>query len=371
MCSSDLCDDDRDTRIDEGFTCRRGTTQSCTSACGTTGTRTCALDCGSYGTCAATEVCNGCDDDADGVADDGFACRQGQSVSCTTSCGTPGTQVCNGTCSGFGSCRAAFETCGNGCDDDGNGMVDDGCTRPEDRCTGAITLSGRSGTRTDSFSGLTNTAPDACASGAEIWYTFNITSRQIVYFDTLGSTFDTKISLRTSCSGAFVQCEDDDCGTLQEQLVRVLDPGTYYVAVHAFSAATTSGTVNLRWQQIGAGNGIYTRITTNGTYTGTTSGTGTQATACRTAGGPEAGVYFTMCPATTRTVTAATCTGTTWDSVLELRGAADMSIACVDDSCGLQSSVTGDVTGPGVFAVQVDGYSASALGAYSLAVSGL
>ena len=364
------CDDNGNGMVDEGFTCRRGTSRSCTTACGTTGSQVCALDCGGYGACVATEVCNGCDDDADGVADDGFACRQGQTVSCTTACGTAGTQQCNASCSGFASCSASMESCGNGCDDNGNGMVDEGCGPPNDRCTSPYPLVGASGTRTDTFTGANASVTD-CANGAEIWYSFTISSRQIVYFDTFGSTFDTKISLRNGCSAASLQCEDDDCATTQEQLVRLLDPGTYYVAVHAFSAATTTGTVSLRWQRVRAGNGTHTRITGNGTYSGTTAGTGIVASSCAGGSGPENGHFFTLCPATSRTVTANTCTGTSFDSVLSIWRDGDVQVACNDDSCGLQSSTSGAVAGPGVFLIQVDGYSAAATGAYSLAVSGL
>jgi hypothetical protein len=77
---------------------------------------------------AATETCNGCDDDGDGQIDEPgggspVLCRAGEVRSCTTSCGTLGTQTCSGGCS-WDPCAAA-EIC-NACDDDGDGMVDDG-----------------------------------------------------------------------------------------------------------------------------------------------------------------------------------------------------------------------------------------------------
>ena len=360
------CDDDGDGSFDEGFTCRRGVTQGCTTACGSPGSRTCALDCGSFGTCLGAEVCNGCDDDGDGTADEGFTCRQGQIVACTTACGTAGTRACNMTCSAFGSCNAATETCGNGCDDDGDGMVDEGCGAPNDVCTGATVLSGTSGTTTDTYSNASRSVTD-CGSGGELWYQLTVPTRSILYVDSLGSSFDTNISLRTGCGAAAVQCEDDDCAVLQEQLVRVVAPGTYYVALHAFSAATTSGTIALRWQMVPAGNGTYTRITGNGTYSGTTSGSGTLTSTCG-GSGPEDGWYFTMCPSTTRTVTANTCSGTSFDSVLSIKGLSQ--IACNDDSCGLQSSTSGSVSGPGVFVVQVDGFGSSS-GPYQVAIGGL
>lgn len=121
------CDDDGDGLVDDGLPCRRGTTMACTTTCGTTGTRVCAADCGGFGACSAAEVCNGCDDDGNGVADNGFTCVRGASQSCITACGTAGAQTCNGTCTGFSTCVAPSEVCSNGCDDNGNGAIDEGC----------------------------------------------------------------------------------------------------------------------------------------------------------------------------------------------------------------------------------------------------
>jgi hypothetical protein len=72
---------------------------------------------------AAVEVCNGIDDDCNGATDDfpgGFTCQKTNEY---------------GTCTGFGSCLSGIETCEapgaepelcNGLDDDCNGLTDDG-----------------------------------------------------------------------------------------------------------------------------------------------------------------------------------------------------------------------------------------------------
>ena len=71
----------------------------CTTSCGTGGTQPCDGAC-RLGTCrAATETCNNCDDDGDGQIDEPgggspVLCRAGDARSCTTSCGTLGTQTC-------------------------------------------------------------------------------------------------------------------------------------------------------------------------------------------------------------------------------------------------------------------------------------
>ena len=126
--SPEVCnnvDDDCDHLVDDiiGGTviCHAGQTRACHNAsCGTDGLEACADTClGFDGRCVATEICNGCDDDADGAPDNGFACARGTSTSCTVPvCGTTGTEVCGSACT-YGTCVAP-EAC-NYCDDNGSG----------------------------------------------------------------------------------------------------------------------------------------------------------------------------------------------------------------------------------------------------------
>ncbi len=361
------CDDDGNGVSDDGFACRQGAPASCVTGCGTTGTQICNSSCSGYGTCRATEVCNGCDDDAANGPDDGFTCVAGASTSCTNPCGVSGTHTCNGSCSGYSACVAASEVCGNSCDDNGDGTVNEGCGPTNNTCAAATVLSGTSGTRSDVFDGATATVSD-CASGAELWYRITLGARSVLYLDTFGSSFDTRISVRSACGGSYLGCEDDDCGTFQDVLARDLAAGTYYVAVHAWSSSTTTGTVNLRWQTLPTGNGAATRVTAAGTYSGTTSGTG--ITSSCVGAGPEDLFYFTVCPSTTTTVGASTCGGATWDTVLYLRSSSGTDIACNDDTCNFQSTISGSVSGPGLYGVFVDGLGSSS-GPYSVAISGL
>jgi hypothetical protein len=141
-------DEDCDGVIDDGCACRNGTTMGCGSNVGACrpGTQTCVN--GQYGACAGavgptTEICNGVDDDCDGVVDDGCVCRVGESRSCYG--GPTGT-------SGVGPCRAGMQSCViengaarwgtctgevlpvpescNRIDDDCNGRTDDGLETP-------------------------------------------------------------------------------------------------------------------------------------------------------------------------------------------------------------------------------------------------
>ncbi len=116
-------DDDCDGSADDGFACVRGATTSCTTTCGSTGTDTCAADCTAGACTAPAETCNGTDDDCDGMTDEGFACAVGTSASCTTTCGSSGSRACLPGCT-LDTCAPPAETC-NGVDDNCNGACDD------------------------------------------------------------------------------------------------------------------------------------------------------------------------------------------------------------------------------------------------------
>jgi hypothetical protein len=133
-CNGD--DDDCDGSADEDFTCVAGSTGSCTTGCGSTGTRTCTAAC-EWGDCTPpSEACNGEDDDCDGSVDEGFVCIAGSTGSCTTGCGSTGTRECLANCT-WDSCVPPAETC-NGVDDNCNGACDETftcCARQPMDCT--------------------------------------------------------------------------------------------------------------------------------------------------------------------------------------------------------------------------------------------
>jgi hypothetical protein len=75
----------------------------------------------------SVETCNGRDDDCIAGADDGFACAQGASLACTTTCGSTGTGACANDCTlpTPTACIPPTETC-NDADDDCDAIADEG-----------------------------------------------------------------------------------------------------------------------------------------------------------------------------------------------------------------------------------------------------
>ncbi len=138
--SETLCDgldNDCDGVVDEGCSCIDGTSQTCGSDLGACrrGLQTCAS--GMFGTCAgevgpAVEICNGIDDDCDGSTDEDVlappcALAAGVCVGSRQSCGgASGFAAC--TPGSYGTSYELTETRCDGLDNDCDGVVDEGCS---------------------------------------------------------------------------------------------------------------------------------------------------------------------------------------------------------------------------------------------------
>ena len=365
-------DDNCDTQCDEGWACCAGTTDPCTSSCGTPGTRLCSPSC-TLGSCTPpSESCNGLDDDCDTLCDEGWACCLGTTGSCTNPVGVAGTWTCEAGCN-WGECCAAAETCGNGYDDDCNGIPDDGCGLPNDDCSspGSVTIGGTtSGTNIGAIDDYSGSCTGT--SGVDVVYSFTLGSTSDIFIGVHGEdAFDPVIYLSSSCGGS-TYCNDDAyVGVTSSVIIQDgLASGTYYLVVDGWGGSTGNFTIEIYtngdWAQ-GDGCGEPYRL-----YDGVGGDTWPQwddyTPSCQSSDSYDEVFYFIV--ESTRTVTTDTC-DEFWDTVLFYRDDCDSGpdLDCNDDDCGLQSTVSHTFL-PGIYFLFTDGWSGDS-GSYNLNVSGL
>ncbi len=390
-------DDDCNGACDDGFACCAGRTGTCTTMCGSTGTRTCSGSC-AWGTCSPpSETCNGMDDDCDGSVDNGFACSPGAVQSCTTSCGSTGTQTCGASCT-YGSCTAPLESC-NGTDDDCDGMTDEGCGVCTG-CTGAVGVSAPGGRYTVTLGPHAQSGSCGGAGGSEGYLTFTLTQTSDVFVAThQAGSIDTVLYVRAcTCTGSEVAggCNDDADSRTTSRLRLRLPAGTYNVVVDTKSAMTGTVPVDLYISPAGnesdrCGNPTFLAAGTT-TLSGTTCGFTADESPVTSSGCPYTGsgdaedrVFYFYLP-TARSVTFSGCTGgTSYDQTLFVRSVcADASsaaqLACNDDGCtgsascggSLRSAITVSLPA-GLHYFFVDGYldPSCACGPYTINISGI
>ncbi len=314
----------------------------CSGVCVNTATD--SANCGACGNvCAAGTTCSA----------SACVCPAGQSL-CGGVCRNTATDPAN--CGGCNATCAAAAICTAG-----------SCTRANDSCASATPIAVGVGTTTvmGSTLGATSGIP-TCTTAPDVYYSFTLARREVVYVDTFGSSYDTELAIATSCAAA-ITCTDDSCSTTQTQITQVLDPGTYYIVLEGFSGA---GYYVLHFQHVPV-VGIAAGAIAAGAYTvsGTTVAMPTMAHACGVAASPTSWYQWTTCPTgVAGTVTANTCAGrAAFDTVLSVRNG-DGTGACDDNGCAPQSSVSAAVAaGAGLHVLLVSGHDAVSSGAFTVA----
>ncbi|MSQ82398.1 MAG: hypothetical protein EXR77_05695 [Myxococcales bacterium] len=138
----DSTDENCNGQTDEGFACKIGAQGPCYTPCGTTGIHQCTKACAWAGCVPPAEVCNGSDDNCDGHIDEGFSCTPGAEQACSVG-GLEGFARCSSACA-WQAC-VANEVC-NGKDDNGDGLVDEelACPVPQAKCSATPVAGSRS-----------------------------------------------------------------------------------------------------------------------------------------------------------------------------------------------------------------------------------
>ncbi len=263
----------------------------------------------------------------------------------------------------------AVELC-DGDDDDCVGGIDDGCV-DNDLCADAVALASGA-TVEGSTAGLADDYAAGCATGGldgpEAMFRIDLGSDSVVYLDTMGSDYDTVVSIFDGCPGAEVvgACNEDACAGTQSQLALELAAGTYYVLVDGSNGAT--GNYRLRYDDAGCSGA--TRIDADGSFDGNTCGSPSLSDpeCLFPADTPEDWYWFTECPGS-HDFNATTCSFATYDTAMYLRGGscAGPTLACNDDWCGLQSNISATISG-GLYFLAVDGFCCGTCGDYTVDV---
>ncbi|MFO0652579.1 MAG: MXAN_6577-like cysteine-rich protein, partial [Polyangiales bacterium] len=306
----------------------------------------------------------------------GRACPTSQSCAAGVCACPTGLTVCGSACVDTQTSTAACGRCGLACNT-GELCVAGVCTTPapaNDSCATptvidltrgpALTITGTTSRATDSA--------NTCRPNADVFYQFTLTAREIVYFDTFGTMWDTYLGLqRPGCAAAATNCTDDSCLLTQSQFTATLDAGTYLVVVDQFG--TGGGDFTLHVQHYPAGGTVAPLDLSTGSrrLTGTTSGTGVVTSTC-CSGGAENTYFTTTCPNFTEVAfRASTCDLATFDTELDFRSgnrAAAGGSICNDDTggaCGLRSTVSGRVpAGAGLHVLYAD--ACSGFGPYGI-----
>ncbi|PTL75305.1 hypothetical protein DAT35_55720 [Vitiosangium sp. GDMCC 1.1324] len=256
-----------------------------------------------------------------------------------------------------------------------------------DQCGSAQVVNLGAFSTVSTFSGNTcNATPDTLShcrpyAAPDVFYRFTVNQRSLVYVDAFSSTYDTVLFFTDVCSteqNKGFECVDDQCGTLQSQMVQLFEPGTYYLVVSGFGGQC--GAFNIHFQHLPASDVLY-KLPESSQFSSSTDNMAnrgvplltdrTQSTCSGSYGGRDVTHYYTTCPSYLGgTLSATTCGLASFDTVLYFRQGNTPAVACNDDACGLQSTISGAVTpGAALRALYTDGYSSSSFGDFSINLS--
>lgn len=310
-------------------------------------------------------------------------CTNGTTQICTnTDTDTNNCGSCGMTCSAGQVCRAGLCLYPAPANDTSNGAITISLSQPTQTIT-ATTLGANTDASIPTTCGASICAPSGMGNPTpDVYYTFTLQQREIVYADTFGANYDTVLQLQNAAGQNItpptisdITCSNDSCTSRQSQIAAVLPAGVYFLVVSG--CAGTSGVTPVRFQHLPAATNVNARrslTTPQFDITGTLPANGRSNTSACSGAGTEDMYWFLTCPNDpARLLHATTCNaGTAFDSVLYERTPGRMpDTVCNDDAsfaCTNRSSITSSIpAGAGVHAMYVDAFS-GVVGAYTVNV---
>jgi hypothetical protein len=211
--------------------------------------------------------------------------------------------------------------------------------------------------------------PEACMTGANIWYCYTATCSGTATASLCGSTFDTKIGIYYGCgsaptSGNLIQCNDDYCGRQSEVVFPVTAGYNYLIEVGGYNILEFgSGVLNITCDD----NPGYTPPNDDW-FDAESIGNVSKLefdTTHATIDGPDdsmgLNIWFCYTAPQTCSVTVSLC-GSDFDTKLAIYEGCgifpgwDNSIGYNDDFCGRQSQVTFGVIKDQDYLIEVGGF---------------
>jgi hypothetical protein len=217
-----------------------------------------------------------------------------------------------------------------------------------DACSNAIPLT-NGATFTQTTFGATGSGDPATICGEAVdrgvWYSFTPVSDGTVTVSTCGSSYNTALAVFTGACGSLTQidCNDDVCGIQSSVTFFGTRGTTYRIFVAGIKGAR--GTLQVRAIYIPTNDRCENAIALNNqsTFTVSTVGAtdlGDPTSVCGQTVGK--GAWFTFTPTNDGTLIVQICSSD-FDTVLQIFSGecgSLTSIACNDDGCGLQSSIS-------------------------------
>ena len=250
----------------------------------------------------------------------------------------------------------------------GSGTLVVAAVRPgNDQCSSALPIAARTSV-TGSTSCASNDGSAECASSAtsnDVWYSFTADCTAFYSADTLGSDYDTALSVHTGCPGNtsnIVVCDDDSAGSLLSRVIWQQPAGTtYFIRVNGFN--NQAGNYRLGVSRL-PNNAVASPIQV---FNGSVGFSNRDAL---TDGSPQglclifgnnirSDIWFSHFATCNGTVNINTC-GSSFDTAIAVYNGYSLTptnpIACNDDSCSLQSTLSFNATAGSLYQIRVGGF---------------